>query len=625
MAISIIDQIQEEARRVRATDNRYYERGVWVFRLVTKPNAGGTGPGGEVIFPLPLPPDRFEYTLPYASTITPAQEQGVVVEEGGIVIGEISLSATTGWKLKRDLSTAMPSGEAKFTSDLGNYWHNIYEELSGQVHFWVLANRCFENYSSLKQDPETADRTHLELHVIKDELHLEIVPRNFRLTRESGRDRVTYRFDCTLAVIGDAEDITVIIPDEKSFLDNVRDAVRAVKDSIQKLAATVDDVTAAIDEISRTIKGIASVIDDIGRIIQAGEDLVNGVKSFLETPASFINSVASTVETMADFADTIDSFPRDVGQTFRNAVDNLNSIRVASRNLNRPPYADIADEYNAKTEQSIGANLRPEYQTIINNFATAAADSGGALTVDQAFGGAIKPGDLARQDVSTPENRLTPNKYNGFEERVVGQGDTIQSLAAKHIGDARLWLDLVTVNDLKPPYITAGAKLPGTLAPGDPIIVPIARATEPAAVLSSGTGPRGIPQAETFLGRDFELSQTTKGRFGWSVDLAHGATDGNKIFGVSNLGQGIESRLRTTRGHNILFPNVGMPRVIGVNQTRDTLAEANFRARQQLLADPRVDKIRDFSFEVETDAISIRAKVQPVGFDTTRVISRTIV
>ena len=627
MAASIIDILAEESRQLRTSDEFYYRKLPWVFRLKVEGGSfvGPTGQEGEAVFHLPIAPDQFDYDLPYAVELSPQQEGGVISEEAGFIVGEIRISATTGYKLRPDRSLTFSAEGGRFTGLLGTPAVN-FDDLSGQMHFWLLAQRCFEGYSQLKKDPEHGPNTRLELHVMKDDLHLEVIPRRFKITRSAAKERVTYRYEITLSVIGEAEDVRYEAPDERDLFDKIGDTLSAVRQGAQSISAAITDLSAAIGELSRFASGIAGLIDDLKGIVDSATSFVTGTKSFFDIPAAALDRVVGLVESTAALLEEAESLPADVYQSLMGVNDSLDAIKVAARDHFQESWSQVAEKYNAETEPGFGEDVSDPVQAEIDDKETEAAESQGLMTVDSAFGGAVKPGDKQRQGLSAAQRRLAGREYSGFAERVVGQGDTVQSLAAKHLGDARKWLDLVIVNRLQPPYITNGARVPHTLTVGDNVIVPIAKPSRPPNVLTAGQAPTGSSQAEAHLGTDIELVKLPgrKNRWGWAVDTAHGSVDCTKVRGVECLAQGLAVRLRTTRGENVLFPRLGMPRLVGAQQLGDDKIEARFRAREQILADPRVERLLQLTFEAVDDSIRLNARVQPVGFNSARTISRMI-
>lgn len=628
MAVSIIDALAELARQSRTRDANYYKKMPWVFKLVVEGESykGPTGPEGVAIFQLPMNPTRFDYTLPFAQSLTPQQETGVVAEEGGIVIADIAMSATTGFKLKKDQNWTFAPSNAVFTSQITNQGATFQEEISGQFLFWILANRCFEGYSELKKDPQLASKTRLELHIMKEQLHLEVVPASFKLTRDAGKTRVTYSYEINLKVIGEAKPIDYDLASEKSLFDEMKDSISKIRQAVQSISASIQDINAAIGELTRFAGSIGSLMDDLATIVDSSNNLVTGAKGFLDIPKNFITSTSNLVESTAELFENISTIPADVAQTFLNIGDELNKLQVAARNHYSQGWENTANAYNRLTEtnQNSEQEISDYQQDLIDQAQQNADDSQGTMSIDDAFGSAFKPGDKDRQAFAKAGDRLNKREYSGFEERVIGQGDTLQSLAARYLLDPTKWVDIAVVNKLRPPYITNGAKINGTLQRGSKVLIPISKNSTPARVFTTGNADVGESQSEVHLGTDIELVKLSNGQYGWAVDTSHGATDARLISGIDNMSQAILVRLKTIQGENIIFPRLGLPRLVGVKQLQDNTSEAALRVRQQLLADPRIERIIKYEFELVDDALTLFATVMPVGFNTSRVISRTL-
>lgn len=122
---------------------------------------------------------------------------------------------------------------------------------------------------------------------------------------------------------------------------------------------------------------------------------------------------------------------------------------------------------------------------------------------------------------------------------VVRPGDTLVSLSARLLGDPLRWGELVSLNHLKPPYLTATGA-PGTLRPGDEILYPLTAGAPP---------PQNIAQ----------LEEETYGR-----DLADDNGDlilrgGNLVTlaGLPNLRAALLRRLRVRLGAHPFHPAYG--------------------------------------------------------------------
>jgi hypothetical protein len=628
----------EETRKQQTGDDKYAAKGLFMFVLHGPTGKGPFAPGqSRIQFPLVINPESFNYSLPFAANLTALQEGGVTAEENGVVIGEISMEGTTGFKLRQALAdTSMRRGDGEFTSDLDpggrNQLGNTTQAfpLSGHMHFWRLANRCFDGYSALKKNPVTASQTRMEFHSLKDDLHLLVVPRSFDLVRSAGRERVTYRYSIKLAVVGAAQETAVRVPSpDRKMLDRFQNAVAKMRVAVQNGQAAIDDLRASQDEIRRTISATAAVLDDCANVFTAVDDVLNGTASLMKFPLNFVTSLANLAETAAGVADPAKGEGwRGVAASFAALADNLDVVVVASRDTWKNTFHATVNNYEDQTTHGSGGPLafNPGLAALSRKLKGDADAGQGHMSVAAAFGGPALPGDVQRAgaDPVESEPRFQPNQFQGFQEVMVSQGDTIQSLAARYIGNPNQWSSIVVANSLRAPYVTAGTRLPGTVAPGDSIMIPIPDALSNPDTLTTGNPGTGGSQIEALLGVDFERHQNANGQFGWAIDTAGGSTDVRKVRGVANLEQALDGRLRTTEGENILYPQFGMPRLVGNRALGDDIVNTRYLIRRQFLADRRVERVVSLRFLTDNDALEIEADVQPVGFTSTRTIARTL-
>jgi len=617
MGVSLIDIIKEEIRETITGDDRFFARHPYAFVLNGPGFKGPIGPFGYAVFPLPIAPESFSYRMPFAGETTALQQGGVVAEEAGIVIGEIAIEATTGFKLRKNIDTSFGPGDGGFTGELGHEGA-FFSEISGQLAFWRLANRCFDAYSALKKDPESAAKTTLEFHSLHDKLHLLVIPKEFSLTRTAARERVSYRFSVRLEVVGPSDKLSDFPSPDKGLLATIKDTISKIRSTIQAVAATIDDVTAAIDDIRRTISSVVAIISDFTTVIGAFEDLVSGVKSFLDIPRQTLVALTAQAEEFANLAASIAGWPADVAQAGRDLADAGNALIVAGTDHFREKWDSQIARYKELTKKEPLTDVKS------SEFAVGQTPGTGPTTfsVSDVFGGGEKPGD-ARRTRNTRTNDRLSETYVGIEERVVGAGDTLQSLAAKYLGDARKWIDLAVVNGLRAPFIS-DARLPNALLVGDKISIPIKAPKETADVITAGSPTTGASQSEEFLGEDFELVQIDKDTWGWAVNESGGSVDARKVKGIPNFVQAIQARFRTEQGTNILYPSIGMPRAVGQRGVTDRVAAVRFMARAQLLADKRVERLARYGLKLTQDVLELEADLVPRGFTTSRTITQQL-
>lgn len=627
MAASLIDLLREQARQQRTGDSQFASRGTWLIRIVCtrhKPGVGPVGPDGQAIFVLPVAPNRFEYHLPFSRSVTAEQQGGVVVERQGLVTGEISMSATTGFKLRPQASTSARAAQPRFTGPLATTTVPAGTEISGQLHLWSLLNRCFEGYAELCRDADTAPHTQMELHVLKDQLHLVVEPGKVRVSRSAASERVTYSYDLDFTVLGTAQPQRYTSPDQRSIVDAIADAVRTMREAVQSLAATVDDLTAAIDTLTRISRGFVGLIDDLGSIVRAGSNVLDATGAAFALPQT---ALAATSDFAGDMAALCEALPAgsgvDAARSLRRSVADIDSIALAARAWHTATFSGRAASYNATTITAPTGDTTATEQAGIDR--AAGLTAGTTATLEQAFGARYRPGDARRQvnGATGLESRIDARALQSTYQATVEQGDTITTLAARLLGDGRRWIDLAVVNGLAAPYVTDGAKLPGTLAPGDQITVPSPRPTGAGASVLAGNEPEAT-QSEAALGVDLALTPTAGGQWDLALDAAGGSVDALPIAGLANLGQAIATRLRLERGELPLQPDVGLPRLVGVPAYVDASGMALLHVREQIYSDDRVLALGAIAAQLDHDVLTLELSVVPAGIGEARTLTQAV-
>lgn len=189
--------------------------------------------------------------------------------------------------------------------------------------------------------------------------------------------------------------------------------------------------------------------------------------------------------------------------------------------------------------------------------------------------------------MSTPFDRT----LYGWRYVSTFQGDTLQTVAARELGDATMWAQLVSINSLIYPYLTDDPTLAGSgvlLTVSDLIVVP---APVPAAV--TATDPNLV------FGSDVGLD-----KFG-NLTVSNG--DFGVVSGLANLSQGLSNALVTEMGELLFHGTYGsrVRSIVGASNgpTKGQLAATY--AKQPVLADSRVASIASSTATVTGDAISV--------------------
>lgn len=187
----------------------------------------------------------------------------------------------------------------------------------------------------------------------------------------------------------------------------------------------------------------------------------------------------------------------------------------------------------------------------------------------------------------------------------VRQGDTLERVALRTLGDETRWTEIVELNGLLYPFLRSEGPLRepdykgSDYAAAGYVTSPSANAAE-STVRTTGQQlwlppDAQVPEAEaTFTdldlelyGRDFmlqegRLSTTIEGRL-------------RTVQGRDNIKQALLQRIGTGRGELVLHPTYGIDRMlaVGVEGTRANVEVAGLEVARTIAQDPRVTFVRD--------------------------------
>jgi hypothetical protein len=170
-------------------------------------------------------------------------------------------------------------------------------------------------------------------------------------------------------------------------------------------------------------------------------------------------------------------------------------------------------------------------------------------------------------------------------------GDTIQGLVLRELGDSSLWLDVIVLNDLRPPYIDEQPAL-GVLAYGDVIKLPAGISAIEAE----------ISPADLYF-TDVAVDQQQQ--------LPVAAGDFQLVSGVPNLRAALARRVIVDKRELGFRPEFGcyVRRLLGKSNGPTSGQLAAFYVKSALLEDSRVREVPSCTAEIVGDRISVDATV----------------
>jgi hypothetical protein len=176
-------------------------------------------------------------------------------------------------------------------------------------------------------------------------------------------------------------------------------------------------------------------------------------------------------------------------------------------------------------------------------------------------------------------------------------GDSMKRIALRELGTAELWVDLVMLNELRPPYIVddEARRGAGVLVAGDLIKVPAATST-----VSSAATPDEV------FGRDVAV-------VGGVLQFDSGDLAVNT--GEQNFLQALRHRIQVRKRELAFHPTYGnfAPMLIGRGNGPTVGRLAAFYVRSAILEDPRVADVLRCTAQISGDTVLVSADVQPIS------------
>jgi hypothetical protein len=176
----------------------------------------------------------------------------------------------------------------------------------------------------------------------------------------------------------------------------------------------------------------------------------------------------------------------------------------------------------------------------------------------------------------------------------IRHGDDLREIALRELGTAERWLELITINELIPPYI-ASARSKGVLKYGDLIKLP-------AAVSSISA----IIAPELVFGIDLSVDNGNLGVFDGDFSVKKG---------VPNLIQALQHHIVVGKRELPFHPTYGCyVRTLSGKVNGETAGQlAAFYVKSAILEDSRVQYIQSCEAEMVGDRIGVKAIVNPIS------------
>lgn len=610
--MGFLDEIAEAARRLATQDDWYQKNEPYILEIRSVPGIGL--PIGLEFMILPLAPENYKVSRVFRQSVTPTLG-GLVAEERGLLWRIITVSGSFGLKPKFGFDTSVLGPDPTLITPLGGI-------LSGPAWTRRMIRNYFEKYAELKADPLTADLTEMLWHDTKTGDSWTVVPEHIDVDRTSSR-RGQYPWSFQLKAIAKAELLLPIPPlSALNALGKVKQVISAVNKGLALVNSAIQEASRILGEVRYFVASIDSIVDKLTTIADSAKSFVDGVTSTISVGAAFISSTAQLLESGLELMEAATDLPDAVRQNFQTALDGLHAIGSQVSAFGTSYQDKAANIASSESGASRGQTARSEDGTTSQLEALEAEGPPASAAAMASRAGRSSDQDLV--DSGALAAGRTFGNYSGFRDYAITSTDTLQSIAAKLLGDGGLWFDLAIVNGLKPPYISKSG-IPGTVKVGDIISVPQLNAPgENAIVAGEGSEP-----GEELLGVDIALTEaafSAPGRPVVDIRLNRSTLrDIATISGFANFAQALQMRVWTEQGSMPLAPGYGLRRTIGVKSTDAFLTLLRLNYLQTIRQDSRVQGIGRVRFEPVDDLIEVDVDVIPKGSGNARAVSTSLV
>ena len=435
------------------------------------------------------------------SLLPRATQTGVIIEHEGFVFKRLTLTGSTGIQPLRGVSGVSSTGQVSLGTGI-----------SGYSEFGRLIN-YIRAYAEFKTDPNNAG-ARLVFNNYKDNEYWYVEPTGFSKLRQATRP-FEYMYEIRLLIIGQymrqAGTFESLFSSAINFLNNY------VIQPLITARQIMQDGVNFLNQVERETQTV--LLGPMQQAITTLQAVQAGITDISSLPSSFYTSLKTTVKSLGDALSDLFGYNNSQYDAFYNRTPSvlgpkLTTLNPQSVNLMEAMLnAEVALNYVLATdtlfEQPV-TNVNPSVESFFNN------------------------------TVSIPQ----PTVVN--QTRVLAN-DTIERIATRYLGTSDRALELITLNNLNPPYIDPSGQStdPQVLLPGGTILIPLF-STPPTNQPNTINGrqiplTQGFDAVQIFMGIDFALSP--------SFDfIVNNVNDFELVAGYGNAAQAIRIKLNLSQG-----------------------------------------------------------------------------
>lgn len=410
-------------------------------------------------------------------------------------------------------------------------------------------------------------------------------------TAPSGRTKATYTARLRLLApvqVRKPPDFLSVSTNAKglqAFLNRIQGVSKLLKGVSQLLTSSVNAALNFGFDVAR------SIIQPIEETIGAIESAIKGVTSALSTGYNIAQLPINTLR-------SVHRLCLEAAVTCRTAQGfaNLGTDYIRAGRLIQDAWVGLVEVVQGQNVNSVAQAIGKKYKQW---------DEQAAFDRTKAPDGDPVPGGFGGTDTSLGVKKIP----EGAQRITLPGGVSIKGLAAQFLGNAGRWKEIVILNRLQPPYISAMGDGVTVLRPGDMIKMPdVPEVSDDENQIFRHVG-EGVDPDLWRYGRDIRVDLETR-------DLVvNDRGDLDTVWGLENLKQAMYLKIWRVPGDLKVHPWYGFGAEGGDGLAVDTLAGYHLQLRTTLLSDSRVDQINSMVLNAVGDVLHINVALTPKDHD----------
>ena len=432
LATGAVARLTEDLRQQVWDDTVYTEEHYYGLSLRAPSGVGttfGLQPGGAATFIFPVGPQTVRKSIEYRQAVNMTLG-GIVTEERGIAWIDYTIEGNFGLGPKYGYDTTV--NPAMTDDSLTPPWA---APVSGPLWTRKMFANILERYAAMKARPDENQQTVLVFHDFKNNDHFIVVPTKVELNR-TVQSRMMYPFTLQLRAIARTEPTTVAKPPLTlvGLMNGLVNAARVARTAVNLATSAMDTLTNGISKIRYAAAVVDTIIDEAARTIAALNTFIDETNRLSDLSNTFAASARAVVEATMLESRTDPYFPEEQREAFQTLIDVYDMIGAQPEFQETATGEERADQFN-------------DNQRSAETPTGEASTPGSEAAIAASGGGATK-----RQVVRT----------FGWYPYLIAEGDTLESIAVREVGNAGAWYQIAIRNALRAPYITRAGLQSGT-------------------------------------------------------------------------------------------------------------------------------------------------------------------